>query len=104
MPTPGGMRTIANEARAIQERAVRHEDDESELREAEASFASANPGYRDPEALHELREREYGRLDERGHTYLDYTGGGLYADSQLRSHLELLAGDVFGNPNSRNPT
>ena len=104
MPTPGGMRTIANEARAIRERAMRHEDDESELREAEASFASANPGYRDPEALHELREREYGRLDERGHTYLDYTGGGLYADSQLRSHLELLAGDVFGNPHSRNPT
>ena len=104
MPSPGGMRTIADEARAIRERAMRHEDDESELREAEASFASANPGYRDPEALHELREREYGRLDERGHTYLDYTGGGLYADSQLRRHLELLASDVFGNPHSHNPT
>ena len=27
--------------------------------------------------------REYGRLDRSGHVYLDYTGGGLYAESQL---------------------
>ena len=44
-----------------------------------------------------LRAREYARLDARGDVYLDYTGGALYADSQLREHLALLGGGVFGN-------
>ena len=44
------------------------------------------------------------RLDELGHIYLDYTGGGLYADSQLREHFELLRHHVFGNPHSQSPT
>ncbi len=54
--------------------------------------------------IDELREREYGRLDRAGQVYLDYTGGGLYADSQVRAHQELLTGNVFGNPHSSNPT
>ena len=37
-----------------------------------------------------------------GHVYLDYTGGGLYAESQLARHRALLAGAVFGNPHSQN--
>jgi hypothetical protein len=36
--------------------------------------------------------------------YLDYTGGGLYAESQLRDHMALLSGHVFGNPHSKNLT
>ena len=36
--------------------------------------------------------------------YLDYTGGGLYAESQLREHMRLLERGVFGNPHSINPT
>ncbi len=36
--------------------------------------------------------------------YLDYTGGGLYAESQLREHFALLQSRVFGNPHSVNPT
>jgi selenocysteine lyase/cysteine desulfurase len=51
-----------------------------------------------------LRAREYGRLDRGEHIYLDYTGGGLYAESQLRAHQKLLAENVFGNPHSLNPT
>ena len=39
-----------------------------------------------------------------GQVYLDYTGGGLYAESQLRAHHELLSRGVFGNPHSHNPT
>ncbi len=35
--------------------------------------------------------------------YLDYTGGGLYAERQLREYVELLSGNVFGNPHSTNP-
>ena len=52
----------------------------------------------------ELRATEYGRLDRAGHVYLDYTGGGLYADSQLREHMRLLESGVLGNPHSINPT
>ena len=75
-----------------------------ETEEALAAFARAHPRYADTAILDELRAREYARLDRRGHVYLDYTGGGLYAESQLREHLELLRGGVFGNPHSTNPT
>ena len=54
--------------------------------------------------IDELRANEYARLDVGGHIYLDYTGGGLYADSQLERHNHLLAEHVFGNPHSSNPT
>lgn len=52
----------------------------------------------------ELRAREFGRLDAAGHTYLDHTGSGLYAESQICAHAELLRRSVLGNPHSRNPT
>jgi molybdenum cofactor sulfurtransferase len=58
----------------------------------------------DLEALAALRAREYSRLDAHGHVYLDYTGGGLYAQSQLDDHMALLRDGVFGNPHSANPT
>jgi selenocysteine lyase/cysteine desulfurase len=58
----------------------------------------------DEAGWHDLRAREYGRLDALDHVYLDYTGGGLYAEWQLREHLALLSRGVFGNPHSTNPT
>jgi selenocysteine lyase/cysteine desulfurase len=67
-------------------------------------FVSKYPAYDKTHNLDDLREREYGRLDRLGQVYLDYTGGGLYADSQVRRHLDLLLGSVFGNPHSSNPT
>lgn len=69
-----------------------------------AEFLRRHPGYRETVALDELRAREYSRLDRDGHVYLDYTGGGLYADSQVRRHMELLLGRVLGNPHSSSPT
>jgi molybdenum cofactor sulfurtransferase len=54
--------------------------------------------------LDELRRTEYARLDAQGQTYLDYTGGGLYAESQVRAHETLLRESVLGNPHSINPT
>jgi selenocysteine lyase/cysteine desulfurase len=54
----------------------------------------------DTGAIDALRTADYSRLDAEGHVYLDYTGGGLYADSQLRAHQALLAGNVLGNPHS----
>lgn len=51
-----------------------------------------------------LRCSEYARLDAGGHAYLDYTGAGLYAASQIDVHHRRLHGDVLGNPHSENPT
>ncbi len=51
-----------------------------------------------------LRSKEYSRLDEQGQTYLDYTGGNLYAQSQLDQHFSTLRDNVLGNPHSTNPT
>lgn len=54
--------------------------------------------------LDALRAAEYARLDSGKHVYLDYTGGCLYAESQLNAHMEILRAHVFGNPHSSNPT
>jgi selenocysteine lyase/cysteine desulfurase len=75
-----------------------------ELEGATSAFLRAYPSYVGTRVLDDLRASEYGRLDRQGHAYLDYTGGGLYAESQLRQHLELLEDGVFGNPHSNNPT
>ncbi|MFH1864953.1 MAG: aminotransferase class V-fold PLP-dependent enzyme, partial [Candidatus Eisenbacteria bacterium] len=75
-----------------------------DLREALVSFLDSYPTYRDTSAIDELRERDYSRLDAQGHIYLDFTGASLYAESQLTRHLQLLKGNVFGNPHSLNPT
>ena len=59
---------------------------------AEAAFRQAYPAYAATRQLDELRaSRVQPRLDRQGHVYLDYTGGGLYAECQLRDHLALLA-------------
>ena len=68
------------------------------------AFVGRFPGYAATAAIDELRAVDYSRLDRLGHTYLDYTGAGLYAESQLRRHQELLAARVLGNPHSQNPT
>ena len=60
------------------------------------------PAYAGTAVLDDMRARDYARLDVAGHVYLDYTGGGLYAESQLARHRDLLAGAVFGNPHSQN--
>ncbi len=74
------------------------------LAESEAAFRQANPDFETTSLLDELRATEYARLDRTGHIYLDYTGGGLYAESQVRAHMDLLLANVFGNPHSTNPT
>ncbi|HSF83304.1 MAG TPA: aminotransferase class V-fold PLP-dependent enzyme [Anaerolineales bacterium] len=69
-----------------------------------ADFNRKYPCYQASYALDQLRTREYARLDRRGHAYLDYTGGGLYAERQVLEHQGLLLNNVFGNPHSINPT
>lgn len=68
------------------------------------AFRRAYPAFDSTQKLDELRATEYARLDRQGHVYLDYTGGGLYAESQLRQHMALLRAEVFGNPHSNNLT
>jgi len=68
-----------------------------------ASFKNFNP-HLDIDGMRDLRQQDYARLDDLGHVYLDYTGGGLYAQSQLQKHMEMLLNGVYGNPHSSNPT
>jgi selenocysteine lyase/cysteine desulfurase len=67
---------------------------------AYARFLERYPAYRETASLDALRASEYSRLDESEHTYLDYTGGGMYAGSQVRDHAAILASSAFGNPHS----
>ncbi|MBI3998917.1 MAG: aminotransferase class V-fold PLP-dependent enzyme [Armatimonadetes bacterium] len=76
----------------------------SALEEAYAGFLAAYPQYEHTWRLDALRTTEYRRLDDLRQTYLDYTGGSLYAESQLEAHLALLRRNVLGNPHSLNPT
>ncbi len=69
---------------------------------AESAFRLAHPEYESTRLLDELRATEYGRLDRGGQVFLDYTAGGIYADSQVRAHAGLLTSGVFGNPHSTN--
>jgi molybdenum cofactor sulfurtransferase len=62
-----------------------------------------DPAYRQTSHLDALRAAEYARLDAQGCVYLDYTGAGLHAESQVRQHAALLTDLVLGNPHSASP-
>ena len=64
------------------------------------AFLAAYPAYAETAVLDEVRAREFSRLDLQGQVYLDYTGAGLYAASQVEQHGRMLAAGVFGNPHS----
>ncbi|HEX6641920.1 MAG TPA: aminotransferase class V-fold PLP-dependent enzyme, partial [Thermoanaerobaculia bacterium] len=61
-----------------------------------AELLSATPA----SAFARLRDVEFARLDAAGHTYLDFTGGGLYPASLIEAQRARLLGGVFGNPHS----
>jgi molybdenum cofactor sulfurtransferase len=88
----------------LQEQSLHQNVDTRSIDAEFQAFRDAYPAYDSTDQLDELRASEYSRLDRQGHVYLDYTGGGLYAESQLREHLALLTEDVFGNPHSKNLT
>jgi molybdenum cofactor sulfurtransferase len=74
------------------------------VEEAREDFLARFPGFKKTALLDDLRATEYRRLDERGQVYLDYTGGSLYAESQLQKHFDLLRSGVLGNPHSASPS
>ena len=53
------------------------------------AFLKSHPSFEATQSLEGVRQKEYGRLDTTGHTYLAYTAGGLYSDSQILEHLNL---------------
>ncbi len=67
------------------------------------TFVINNPAYEKTGIIDDIRASDFARLDDQGHTYLDYTGGGLYAVSLVEQHINLLKGNIFGNPHSQNP-
>lgn len=85
------------------ERSGRCYDSEKFL-STQSDFLNRYLSYQQTAVLDEWRHTEFGRLDAQKQIYLDYTGGGLYGESQLKSHLELLSQGVYGNPHSNNPT
>jgi selenocysteine lyase/cysteine desulfurase len=68
-----------------------------------AAFRQQYPTFDTTRVLDELRVTDYARLDTHKQVYLDYTGEGLYAERQVQEYVELLSGNVFGNPHSTNP-
>lgn len=52
--------------------------------------------------LEQIRERELKRMH--GAVYLDYTGAGIYQESQVRKCSDLLLDELLGNSHSRNPS
>jgi selenocysteine lyase/cysteine desulfurase len=72
------------------------------LRLAPAPAAPIAPAD-DAALFRELRTREFARLDETAHAYLDYTGSALYPESLVTAHAALLREGVFGNPHSESP-
>lgn len=65
-------------------------------------FLRAYPDFAETSQLDVLCQREYGRLDENNHVYLDYTGDSLYGMGQLKAHSALLKSGSYGNPHSHN--
>ncbi len=73
------------------------------MEQAYRVFLKANPAFESTRLLDDLRASDYGRLDRLDQVFLDYTGGGLYADSQIQAVSKLLEDGIFGNPHSDSP-
>ncbi len=75
-----------------------------ELTKEYGIFIQSHPTFNATRKLDDLRKEDYAILDQQLHTYLDFTGSGLYSRSQIEAHSNLLLNNVFGNPHSSNPT
>src|SRR4051812_15608294 len=86
------------------QRRLRHRRGAVTLETAFAAFLKEYPQYAHTADLDALRASDYGRLDDTDQIYLDYTGGGLHAASQVQAHADVLNAHVFSNPHSANLT
>jgi molybdenum cofactor sulfurtransferase len=69
-----------------------------------AEFIKKYPSYENSLHIDQLRAADYSRIDQAEQIYLDFTGSGLYAESQVKKHQQILLENTFGNPHSSNPT
>ena len=53
-------------------------------------------------SIYAIRSNETKRFNEA--VYLDYTGSGVYAESQIRKCADLLTSNLYGNAHSVNPS
>jgi selenocysteine lyase/cysteine desulfurase len=58
--------------------------------DAFGDFIGSHRAYKSTQLLDQWRETEYSRLDTHRQIYLDYTGGGLYSQSQLDDIFDQL--------------
>lgn len=96
--------TITVEASLIAKVKQLIEDANASFEQRCQRFTASYPQYANTTQIDTLRHTDYARLDTLNHTYLDYTGGGLYSESQLQQHMQSLTENVYGNPHSLNPT
>lgn len=68
------------------------------------SFLHSHPEYQETTFIDDLREKDFSRLDDQQHTYLDFTGGQLFGTSQVKKHQDFLCSTILGNPHSINPS
>lgn len=73
------------------------------IRATEKPSGGTAAGEGGADAFAGLRARDFGYLDEGGHTYLDHTGAGLPARSLVTGSAERITGGLFGNPHSESP-
>ncbi|KAA8886248.1 aminotransferase class V-fold PLP-dependent enzyme [Nocardia colli] len=66
------------------------------------TFARTYTTYLETRHLDEVRAEDFGRLDEQGLIYLDYTGSGLPGRAQLRAYHAAMNSRIWGNPHSAN--
>ncbi|KAK4172993.1 pyridoxal phosphate-dependent transferase [Triangularia setosa] len=69
-----------------------------------APITELYPEYSLTSSIDTLRSEQYAHLDEKNHTYLDYTGSGLASASQLAHSSVRLSSTLYGNPHSINPS
>lgn len=74
------------------------------LEELTEKVLTTYPEFATTKMLDELRSSDFSRIDQTGTVYLDFTGGNLYSERQVRKHADYLLRDVYGNPHSQNPT
>lgn len=66
-------------------------------------FSALFPEYEATSVLDAIRQKDFARLDEQNHVYLDYTGGNLYPLTLIDEHHSFLKNNILGNPHSSNP-
>lgn len=81
-----------------------HIDSNVTIEQAFQDFIASYPQYKATEMLDDVRAKDFKRLDNNGHTYLDFVGANIYPESLIREHQDFLLKDVYGNPHSANPT